>query len=657
MNDFSPFARAVEARFNALSGHELYLVDTGDLFETYLAAFPEGTNPIFRERTEHDCSCCKHFVRRLGGVVAIIDGEVATVWDVSVDAPYDVVAAAMRDVVRQAPILHPFRTKERQFGNAFTNQLGDDGKVIRWSHFVGRVQDKHHSTRPDEVIGRQMTAHQVLRRGLEELKLSAMDEVIDLIDANAIYRGEEHRGALAAFRDLKRRYDEASDRFMFVWLNLGDRAALFRNTVIGTLIVDLSEGMDIERAVRAFEAKVAPANYKRPTALITPKMIDNAMAKLADLGLESAVDRRFARLADVSVNNVLFVDNSVQGQMRDGLAGKLMEAVKPGKVEIKDARPISVEDFFATIVPQASTISLLVENRHQGNFVSLTAPVEPSPGRLFKWGNDFAWSYDGDVADSIKARVKRAGGNVDAKLRISLAWSNTDDLDLHCRAPGSEHIYFGNKAGILDVDMNAHSLVRDPVENLSWNRLADGEYTVWVNQYHRRESVDVGFTIQFVYGERVEEFRYDRAIPQKSDVPCFTFKVERGEVRAPLVNGDLVGGSRPSEKWGVTTETLSPVDTILLSPNHWDGQGVGNRHWFFILKGCKNPESARGIYNEFLRPELEPHRKVFEIVGAKTKCPPSDEQLSGVGFSSTRGDTVTAVVKGPRINQAFNIKF
>jgi hypothetical protein len=100
-----------------------------------------------------------------------------------------------------------------------------------------------------------------------------------------------------------------------------------------------------------------------------------------------------------------------------------------------------------------------------------------------------------------------------------------------------------------------------------------------------------------------------------------------------------------------------PVDTLLASPNHWGGQAVGNKHWFFILKGCKNPEPARGIYNEFLRSDLEPHRKVFEALGAKTKCEPTNDQLSGIGFSSTRSDEATVVVKGRSRIKAYNIKF
>ncbi len=66
----------------------------------------------------------------------------------------------------------------------------------------------------------------------------------------------------------------------------------------------------------------------------------------------------------------------------------------------------------------------------------------------------------------------------------------------------------------------------------------------------------------------------------------------------------------------------------------------GNKHTFFLLDGAKNDEPTRGIYNEFLHPRLETHRKVFEVIGDKTKCQPIDNQLSGLGFSSTKHDSV-----------------
>lgn len=664
MSEFHIFGQLVEARFRAMAEGELYVTQADGLFERYLEAFPVGTNPLFRVRTEHDCSCCKHFIRNIGHLVSLKDGQISTVWDVDgLPYPFDVVAWQLAEHVRSLPIVSIFRTKEGRFGQPFSNELREgETSPIRWTHFHCDVVGRHRSNRPDTDRGTVTTNVGVYRRGLEELSGVAIDAVLDLIEQNALYRGAEFKRAVLAFRALHQRYPcdgTQAEKDIYIWKTVDQPAALFRNTVIGSLVVDLSAGMDEEAAVRSFEKKTAPENYKRPTALITPKMIEDAVAKLKDLGLESAIERRFARLPDVSVNNVLFVDNSVRGAMKDGIAGLLMQEVKPAKVDIKGAEPISMDDFLARIVPQASSIDLLVENKHQANFMSVTAPAHADAGRLFKWDNGFAWSYDGDAADSIKQRVKRAGGNVDAALRVSLAWFNFDDLDLHVLEPDGNHIFFNNKCGKLDVDMNAFApIVRDPVENVCWNgRLADGTYKVWVNNYNKRESIDVGFTIELEYRGAIQQFSYAPAVQSRADVPVLELMVKGGELVEVRVARGLVGGSASQDKWGIKTETLVPVDTLMASPNYWDGQEIGNKHWFFILKDCRNPEPARGIYNEFLKGALEPHRKVFEVLGAKTKCPVAAEQLSGVGYSSTRKDQAVVVVKGDRINKAFNINF
>ena len=60
-----------------------------------------------------------------------------------------------------------------------------------------------------------------------------------------------------------------------------------------------------------------------------------------------------------------------------------------------------------------------------------------------------------------------------------------------------------------------------------------------------------------------------------------------------------------------------------------------------MLKGCKNPDSVRGFYNEFLRGDMNEHRKVFEMLASNMKAEYSDEQLSGVGFSTTNKQEIT----------------
>lgn len=88
MLNFHDIKAAVAARFAALSQFPLFRVDADkdSMWQTYLQSFPEGTNPIFRKRTKHDCSCCRSFIRAVGNVVAIDPQtyQVMSIWDVTV---------------------------------------------------------------------------------------------------------------------------------------------------------------------------------------------------------------------------------------------------------------------------------------------------------------------------------------------------------------------------------------------------------------------------------------------------------------------------------------------------------------------------------------------------------------------------------------------
>lgn len=657
---FKTFAAAVGKRFTELSKGELFTVDVTDLFASYLAAFPEGTNPIFRVRTEHDGNYDKQFVRRLGIVVAINnDLSRSTIWDGmdEMPYPYNVVARTLAAIVKQAPITGLFRTKEANYGHK-PNADNHDPKIL-WTHFFGEVARAHKSWTPDKDRGNASTTAQVFKRGLTELNESAFETVLDLIKSKAIYRGAEFESSVGEFKKLIRLYNAAPDQSAFIWDNIEKPQARFRNTAIGTLLTDLSAGEDLEVAVKKFESKVAPENYKRTSALITPAMAEKAVAKLKELGLDGAIHRRYARLGDVSINNVLWADRAKQSQMKDALLELLVPATTGGNsVDVKNAEIISMDDFLANVLPSSTAMELLVQNRHLGNFASLTTSDDPA--RLFQWDNPFAWSYDGEVADSLREKVKRAGGNADAPLRVSLGWHNSDDLDLSVDCPIFGHVYFGHKAGILDVDMNARGRMNkvDPVENLSWNKPANGVYAVKVNQFSKRGTLNPGFTIELWANGESRMYEYDQEVRSGFHSEVLRFTVLNGVVSDIKVGSMMRQTSGSQDKWGIKSETLVPVDTLMLSPNHWDGQvGKGNKHWFFILRGCTNPDPTRSIYNEFLRADLNEHRKVFEVLGSKTKCQPDPDGLSGLGYSSTRNDDAIVVVTKDGKRRAFNIVF
>lgn len=666
-DNFPVLANAVAARLAELAREPLFVVasDRDTIWETYLKAFPAGTDPIFREKTTHDCSCCKKFIRDVGNVVAIQNGAVATVWDLNaLPSPYQAVADAMSEYIKALPIRDVFLSHEAMHGRATSHGL-INGRSITFSHFAGEVPTRFVAPKKELATrrGKKRADFDVLMRGIQELKPEAVAQVVDLIEQNALYRGEEHRRAVLEFQQLQAHVlgmtASTHPRVPLVWTLIDSPAARLRNTVIGTLIQDLSDGVELERAVRSFESKVAPQNYKRPTALITKRMVEDAMKTIGELDLEPALERRHARLSDVSVTSVLWVNNAAQGEMKGGIKGLLMEEVQPAAFDPDKATEIGIEAFVRDVLPGVKDLRLYLENSALPNFVSLTAPVHADSKRLFRWSNDFAWSYDGNVADSIKDKVKRAGGRVeDVALRISLAWSNTDDLDLHCFAPGGRHIAYFNKEGILDVDMNVQGETREPVENMRWvHRPRDGEYDVFVHNFRKRESIDVGFTVEVESAYGLHTLRYDKAVAGKQEVKVAHIVMQSGVEPTVVAAPGIVAGSVAQEKWGLKTLDLIRVNSLVLSPNYWDGNAVGNKHFFFILDGAKNPLPTRGIYNEFLSGHLEKHRKVFEVLGDKTKVPVADQQLSGVGFSSTRKERVTVVAMGPKLNKAYAIAF
>lgn len=614
---------------------------------------------MFRKRTEHDCSCCRHFIKTVGGIVTVVDGQIQSLWD-SLDIedghPYRIVSEAMSSYVHSCEIENVFLHREATVGQKISHQEMDDA-VITFEHF--------HLTLPsssvrqidrDTALGEYRTTKEVFLRGLSEITHDALDTVLDLMKQNSLYRGEEHQSNVHTFRTLKQQFDAMpiAERSRFCWsriLLVPASVSRIRNTVIGTLLVDLSNGVELEDAVKSFEQKVAPTNYKRPTSLVTQAMIEKARAEIEQLGLLPSLERRFAVSHDVLVGNVLFVDRNAAPH----LTGDVLSTVLPTKpIDAKTfsrIEEIPIEKFLADIVPTARTIEMLVENRHQPNFVSVIAPVHQDAPLLFKWSNGFSWSYAGDVADSIKERVKQAGGNVTGDLRCSLSWFNYDDLDLHMVEPSRFEIYYGSKhspSGCLDVDMNAGvGRTRVPVENICYpsrTLMKEGVYSLRVHQFTKRESQDVGFTVELEFDGNIQTIHYRDPVPQGKTV-------EVAQIQYTKHEGFTILKSLPSESiaktvWGVQTQHFQKVSLAMLSPNYWNGQQVGNKHYFFMLEGCQNEGSARGFYNEFLRGDLDRHRKVMELVGSKVRTNEADHQLSGLGFSSTQRNHFICKISG-----------
>ena len=173
--------------------------------------------------------------------------------------------------------------------------------------------------------------------------------------------------------------------------------------------------------------------------------------------------------------------------------------------------------------------------------------------------------------------------------------------------------------------------------------MKEGTYKVFVNNFQLRETKDSGYTVQIEHGGEIFDFEMKKSPKDRdTDLVC---EFEYSKTEGIKFKGETKSNVVSKEKWSLKTCQFHKVTNLLLSPNHWEG-AVGNKHYFFILEGCKSDEPARPFFNEFLKEEVDKHRKVLEVLGSKVKIEDSNDQLSGLGFSETQKSAIIVKVTG-----------
>lgn len=671
---FEEFSKALNEHLEKMMRNDRGLfqvaVDKDEMYSKYLDSYPLESNKIYRTRREFDCSCCHSFVKRMGNVVALIDGKVVTIWGFHTgDAVYQPMLDAMDAYIKGKTISDVFFSGDEMIGTPVSREQLEDGTIVKWNHMAVKLPKRYvinkrfSSVEAEQGIRRD--TRNVFKRSLEEISIDATETVLELIGSNSLYRGEEWLGILQKFLKYQKEYAglDATNKELYTWMNAsaaGMSIGRIRNHSIGTLLVNISEGMDLDEAVRKYEQIVAPTNYKRPKAIFTKKMLEDAKKEIEKLGYMDSLARRFARLDDITVNNILFANRDAVKKMGGGdifaeMAGDA--AVNPKK--FSKVEEIGIDKFVSDVLPGAREVEVLLENRHSGNLVSLIAPENVDAPSMFKWNNGFSWAYSGNIADSMKQRVRAAGGKIDGDLRFSIQWNEDGkddcDLDAHCKEVATNtEIYYGSYrgrkgispcGGNLDVDI-IHPGKDIAVENIVYadkTKMKPGQYAFFVHQFGG--SAKSGFRAEIEFGGNVYSYDYSNRMRTGEYVQVAIVSVDKD--RNLSITHLLKESASGREVWGLKTNQFVPASVIMMSPNYWDEQkGIGNRHFFFMLKGCINPENPNGMFNEYLKEELLKHKRVFEALGVKTAVKDDPEQLSGIGFSATKHDNVIVKVKG-----------
>ncbi len=662
-------------------------VDKDEIWNLYLDSFDKKYNKVFRERPEKECNCCRQFIRAIANVVVIKDNQVHTIWDFQTDSEeYQPSVDALAVYVRSKAIEGYYVTREKSVGTSSNLEKREGSPIIEWDHFYLDIPSKFVDTSSETegtVNSNLVAIRNVFKRSLDELTEDSVTTVLELISSNSLYKGEEWKSQLELFLSHQKAYKNLSDeeKENYAWeqaFKVGGIIGKIRNHSIGQLLINISEDkMDLDTAVKRYEKIIAPENYKRPNEIFTKKMLEAAKKQISDLGYMDSLTRRYAVVDDITVNNILFLNRDTASKIAPIDVFEEMSkdvAIDPRK--FSKVEEISVDKFLKDVLPLAKEVEVLLENKHAANMMSLIAPQNKDANTMFKWGNNFSWAYAGNMTDSpLREKVQLAGGRVDGALRFSHTWNydgqNQSLMDLHVFMPGSGVIASSKKeehdnyppnekqrvgwnrrmdyasGGVQDVDFVNPPMKNVPVENITFpdvEKMPEGTYVFKIHNWKLRQPTRSGFKAEIEFGGNIYSFEYDKPMGNKEWITLAEVTLKDGEF---TMNEILPSSTSVKEIWNLSTNQFVPVSMVMRSPNYWDDQsGIGHEHVFFMINDCISDESPNAFYNEFLKQDLLKHKRVFAALGSKMKVESSEDQLSGLGFSRTKKESVVVRVKG-----------
>jgi hypothetical protein len=219
------------------------------------------------------------------------------VWDLE-RTPYEyrfAVKALEAAVLCKPKIIGVFMTEDKVLGTPVTGS---------WHHFSVPVPQIAKGT-PQKAAEKRQDFLTVMR-ALNEFTPEHIDTAITLLEGNALYRSEKILGPALWLRDLHAARTNGGVRL--VWKAVALAPAGFchpRSGMLGTLLEDIAEGRSFEAVRRAFDAKMAPTAYQRPTAAptageiaVAEKLFAELKSALAGLGKAEALGKTVIRFND-----------------------------------------------------------------------------------------------------------------------------------------------------------------------------------------------------------------------------------------------------------------------------------------------------------------------------------------------------------------------
>ncbi len=347
-------------------------VPSVNLFDLYLQSLPN-------DRQHYNCRTCRRFVEVYGPLVTIdADGVLKTLlWTPQgVPAFFFHAFHNLQNTVAQSRIDTVFVNDSNQWGVPETKG---------WTHLAGCTTKvyKNPLTSAAQKMAVFKEEHGMLTRALANYQLKTIRTAITLLESGTFNRAEHALPIAKWFSEVY----TATLHMRWRMVALAPPGYCHINaTMIGSLLDDIQSHKTTTQIQAAWDRKMGPLAYRRPTAPLTTQQINRAEEVIGKMASEGSLRRRTASLSDITA--YIWQTAPIEKPPILGIFSDLRKDVKP---TLRDMPKVTMTwvKFYKNVLPYVRKLSYCTAM--SGQYYGLVAPCNPDAPKIIQWDNQVTW--------------------------------------------------------------------------------------------------------------------------------------------------------------------------------------------------------------------------------------------------------------------------
>ena len=379
----------------AVANHDiLFTTNCEDLYDKFLNHLP------LEARQHYNCTACRNFVNRYGGLVTIDSHGVLhpVMWKYTPHSTtfFDGAVARMRITVSAAKVNGVFVTSEKRLGmpktGVWTHMSVDTPKWMVYKSYL-KTAGQEAAEKKEEF--------RMLMEAIDKYDIHTVETAVNFLRSDSMYRGDKFLGIAEWFLELLKNLNgvRGYQYSNLVWMAAAKAPNGFchiSSSMIGTLLDDIQDNLDFDSIKRRFNEKMNPLKYQRPQVAPSTGNVKRAEEIVAKLGLENSLKRRFARLDEIKT--VWTPQQTKSSTTYTGVFSGLKTKNEPIKNTYNTDLPATTmtwEKFNRTVLPTAKKIEMHIGYDREP-FTAIVGPENMDANPIILWDkeeqrNPYSW--------------------------------------------------------------------------------------------------------------------------------------------------------------------------------------------------------------------------------------------------------------------------